>query len=178
MFTVAAALGGVSAGAVMGLAGGSVGAEVRTLVGALLGLGALGIGSLALIGRPMPELQCDRETPQRWVHAGPLRWAARNGLALGCGATSRVGFWSWYAVPLGAFLSGDVALGALLYGSYGLARGAGAWLLIAAAASLRRRGASFDDLAVWLLGRAPAAQAISAALLLFLGGLAAIAAGS
>lgn len=178
VFTGAAALGGVSAGALMGIVGGTVGPEVRALAGSLFGLGALGLGALALIGRSLPLPQCDRETSQRWVHGGPLRWAACNGLALGCGATSRIGFWAWYAVPVGAFLSGDAALGALLYGSYGLARGAGAWLLIAAAAIARRRGSTFDDLAVWLLGRAPAARTISGALLLFLGGLATLAVGS
>lgn len=57
-------------------------------------------------------------------------------------------------------------------------RGAGAWLLIAASAIARRRGGNVDALAVWLLGRASAAQAISAALLLFLGGLATLAVGS
>lgn len=119
-----------------------------------------------------------RETPQRWVHFGALGWAVRNGLALGYGATSRIGFWSWYAVPLGALLGGDPVAGALVYGGYGLTRGGAAWLLIAATAILRRRGAGFDDLALWLLGRQASAHAVSATLMLFLGGLVAIAGGT
>src|SRR3712207_8459275 len=42
---------------------------------------------------------------------------------------SRIGFWLWYAIPLGAFLVGDPWLGAVVYGTYGFVRGLGAVLI-------------------------------------------------
>jgi hypothetical protein len=49
---------------------------------------------------------------------------------LGFGATSRIGFWLWYAVPLGAFLIGEPVAGAIIYGTYGLVRALGAVVII------------------------------------------------
>ena len=57
---------------------------------------------------------------------GPLWWAIRNGVTLGFGATSRIGFLLWYVVPIGALLFGSPALGAAIYGTYELVRGAAA----------------------------------------------------
>jgi hypothetical protein len=37
---------------------------------------------------------------------------------------TRIGFLIWYAVPLAALLTGSVVLGALVFGFYGLVRGA------------------------------------------------------
>lgn len=89
--------------------------------------------------REIRPLQRARETSQRWVHLRPIRWTTRNGLALGFGATSRIGFWLWYAVPAGAFLVGSPGLGAAIYGMYGLVRGIGAWGII-----VGNRAASFN----------------------------------
>lgn len=68
-------------------------------------------------------IQCDRETPQAWIHSGPIKWAVYNGVVLGNGATSRIGFWLWYLVPGAALLAGSPLRGAIVYGAYGLARG-------------------------------------------------------
>jgi hypothetical protein len=75
-------------------------------------------------------LQFDCETPQRWINKGAWRWATRNGLTLGFGATSRIGFWLWYVIPLGAFLLGDPLASAVIYGTYGLVRALGAVVIL------------------------------------------------
>lgn len=74
-----------------------------------------------------PVLQKNCETPQRWLRKGPYYWAVRNGGELRVGATSRIGFWLWFLVPVSSLLLGSVAAGALLYGTYAAARGLGVW---------------------------------------------------
>jgi hypothetical protein len=88
------------------------------------------------------------------MHHGPLAWATRNGLALGVGATSRIGFWLWYVVPLAALLSASPAWGAALYGCYGAVRASGVWaLLLGPTALWRERN---GDWPAWALGIATA----------------------
>src|SRR4051794_29947450 len=87
-----------------------------------------------------------------------LRWAVLNGAALGFGATTRVGFWLWYAIAIGSFASGNPAIGAAAYGAYGLARGAGATAMIYVG-----RGRTLDELALALLGHAAAVRRLAAA---------------
>ena len=48
-----------------------------------------------------------------------MAWAMRNGLTLGIGATSRIGFALWYAIPFGVFCLGDPEAGAFIYATYG-----------------------------------------------------------
>lgn len=108
----------------------------------------------------VPTSQCDRETPQSWVNQGPYRWAILNGLALGSGITTRVGFWLWYMVPVAAFLSGDLILSTLVYGTYGLFRGASGWWLIVRVR--RRPGWNYRT---WLLGHRKLAHTITTACL-------------
>lgn len=57
-----------------------------------------------------------------WVWRGPVLWPLLNGAALGFGATTRLGFWLWYAIPSGAFLMAEPAVGALIWGAYGFTR--------------------------------------------------------
>ena len=102
-------------------------------------------------------LQCNRETPQEWVHSGALRWAARNGSALGCGAFTRIGFPLWYVVPAGAFLIGSPLLGGVLYGAYGGTRGLGAVVL-----ALRTRVGNLNDVADALFRRNGLARRVAA----------------
>jgi len=111
--------------------------------------------------------------PQRWLGAGPLRWAFRNGAALGIGATTRIGFWLWYVVPVAALLVGRPALGAVVYGVYGLVRGGAVWPLILSLS--RQPGAT--PLADRLLLYAPVARAIAAGQLLVVGLAVAVALG-
>lgn len=143
------------------------GRQPRQVHASLLGLAAMVIGASELAG-PVPLPQCNRETPQPWMDHGPLRWAIRNGLTLGCGATTRLGFWLWYVIPTGALLSGDAGVGATLYAAYGTARGAGALLLL----GLMRFGQGLlgrDDVAIWVLEQRMVAQRGGAACLVMVG---------
>lgn len=109
-----------------------------------------------------PPLQCDRETPQRWVRQGAVPWAVKNGAALGFGGFTRLGFALWYAIPAGAVLLGSPAAGAVLWGLYGLLRASGAlaiWLVQARS--------SFDVL--WLGEQRRRAEVLTGAYLLILG---------
>ena len=121
------------------------------------------MGSLEFFGRRVQPPQFDCETPQRWVRQGPLRWATRNGLTLGFGATSRIGFWLWYVVPLGAFLVGDPRLGAAIYGTYGLIRALGAVFILLGMLRLKA------DISDWVMERYGAARVLAAGELIFLG---------
>jgi hypothetical protein len=136
---------------------------VRVAVATFLGLVAVVVAVLELNGRPIRPLQCNRETPQSWVHKGPTKWAIQNGLALGCGATSHIGFWLWYAMPLGAFLIASPWAGAAIYGIYGITRGMAVWAIIL---GLARKRENWDE---WLLGQKETAYLVAAVQLLFLG---------
>lgn len=163
VYSLASALAGLGAGAVLGALGGLLPLGSRLAAGSILAVVAVVVGGLESLGRRIQPPQFDCETPQRWVHKGPLRWAVQNGLALGFGATSRIGFWLWYAIPLGAFLVGDPRLGAVVYGAYGLVRGLGAVLILLVMLGSKR------DPSDWLIGRYGAARALASGQLIFLG---------
>jgi hypothetical protein len=92
-----------------------------------------------------------------------LRWAIRNGLALGFGATSRIGFRLWYVVPLGAFLIGDPGAGSTIYGTYALVRALGAPVLPLGMTRLE------TDISDRLIEGYGAARVLAAGQLVFLG---------
>ncbi len=163
VYSLSSALAGIVAGAALGAAGGLLALGLRVAVGSILAVAAIAVGSLEFFGRRVRLPQFDCETPQRWIRKGPLRWATRNGLILGFGATSRIGFWLWYAIPLGAFLVGDVRLGAVVYGTYGLVRGLGAVFILLVMLTLK------FDVSDWLIRRYGAARALAAGQLVFLG---------
>jgi hypothetical protein len=154
---------GLASGVVLGAAGALLPIELRVAVGSMLAVAAIAVGGLELFGRHVQPLQFDCETPQRWVNRGPLRWATRNGLALGFGATSRIGFWLWYVVPLGSFLVGDARLGAVVYGTYGLTRSLAAVFILLG--NLRYK----IDASDWLMQRYGQARTLAAGQLVFLG---------
>ncbi len=130
VYSLSTTLAGLVTGVLLGAIGSFLSFETSLAVASLLGVSAVFVGILELGGRRVRLPQCNRETPQRWVRSGPFRWAMRNGLALGLGAMSRIGFWLWYAVPAGALLSGAPELGATVYGTYGFVRGVGVWGII------------------------------------------------
>lgn len=111
------ALAGLTAGTLLGIAGGLLPLHLRLAVGSVLAVVAIVLGTLEFFGRRIDPPQFDCETPQLWVHKGPWRWASRNGLTLVLGATSRIGFLPWYVVLIGALLSGEPILGATIYGT-------------------------------------------------------------
>lgn len=153
-------------GAILGNVGYWLPQDLRIALASLSALAAIAMGSLELGGRRTWLMQCDKETPQRWLKHGALRWAARNGFTLGCGFTTRIGFWLWYVVPVGSLLLARPGLGALLYGTYAAARAMAVWGIIY---GLGRRLPPDIDYARWLLDRNDAARMITAGYLLVLG---------
>ena len=163
VYSFSSALAGVVTGAILGGVGSLLALDFRLAIGSVLAAVAVAVGGLEFIGRRVQLPQFDCETPQRWVHRGPLSWATRNGLILGFGATSRIGFWLWYAIPLGAFLVGDPAFGALSYGTYSLLRALGAVFILLSMLGLK------IDVSDWLIERYGAARALAAGQLVLLG---------
>jgi hypothetical protein len=163
VYALAAALAGVVAGAALGTVGGLLPLDIRLAVGSVLAITAIVVGGLELFGRRIQPWQFDCETPQRWVNRGALRWATRNGLTLGFGATSRIGFWLWYVIPLGAFLVGDPGAGAAIYGTYGLVRALGAVVILLGITRLK------TDIPDRLIEGYGAARILAAGQLVFLG---------
>jgi hypothetical protein len=155
-------------GAVLGSGLGFIGrrlitGDVRTVALGLVSVSGVPAGICDLLHTRWRPIQCERETPKRWVEEGPRRWAIKNGIALGCGAASRLGYWLWYVVPLGALLGGPL-FGSLIYGAYGLTRSAGIWLLL-----LTPAAADPEWVVTEVLGRAGAARSVAGAVLVFVG---------
>lgn len=123
VYVASSALAGVVAGLSLGALGSLTPRDVRAVVGLILSVAGLAIGVSSLVGRPVPVLQWDRETPATWVDRGPLFWAASMAVLLGFGGSTRIGFWLWYCIPAVAFVSGSVGVGAAVWGTYGLVRG-------------------------------------------------------
>lgn len=163
VYSLSSALAGLVTGAVLGAAGSLLALDFRLALGSILAVVAIAVGSLEFFGRRVQLPQFDCETPQRWVRRGPLSWAIRNGLILGFGATSRIGFWLWYTIPLGTFLVGDAAYGAIIYGTYGLVRALGAVFILLGTLGFK------IDASDWLIERYGAARNLAAGQLVFLG---------
>lgn len=112
---------GTRAGALAGGVVGGMGAPLSPSVRLVLAtIGALAVLVAALLGNP--PWQPDRETPRAWLRYGDWRTAATNGVVLGLGFPTRLGFWLWYLVPLAAFASGSPSTGALIFLCYSAAR--------------------------------------------------------
>ncbi len=174
VFTLAGALSAAVVGGILGRVGGLVSEPSRHRLMTILAAIGVMIAVFELVRRrPVWLPQRSRETPKRWLDYDPVTWALLNGAALGVGASSRIEFWLWYVVPLGAFLSGSVLLGIALYAVYGLGRVAGVWAILLAPET-RRRG--LDSLALRLVRRIPDARILARAQLLMVCGLILIAA--
>jgi hypothetical protein len=173
LYTMTSGLAGTAAGAAAGWLGAHVPGESRVAAATVAGAVLAGLAAANLAGwLEKPPLQCDRETPQRWVRQGALPWALKNGAALGFGAFTRLGFALWYVVPAGAVLLGSPAAGALLWGLYGLLRGGGAVAIWVA----QTRRPSFDVL--WLGEQRRRAEVVTGSYLLVLGSTAFILVGT
>lgn len=129
VYSFAGLAGGVVAGLILGWLGSNLPAQTRIGMAILVSLAGVAVGLFSLLRGGMP-LQCNRETPRAWVDTTPTRWAIQNGLVLGIGATSRLGFWLWYAVPLAALLFGSPWFGALIFGLFGGVRTTAVWLFL------------------------------------------------
>lgn len=164
-FSLSAALAGVMAGVLLGAVGSQLLLEIRLAGISLLAVLAIAVGGLELGSQRFRPFQRSCETPQGWIHTGALRWALRNGWTLGLGATTRIGFWLWYLVPIAALLSGKPELGALIYGTYSFTRGAAVWVIILGPG----RWVGADAVAMWLLGQAEVARTLTAGQLVLVG---------
>lgn len=161
-YVLSATLSGAITGGGLALVGQALGRDGRAVVAAAGAAGAIVVGGSELAGVRVPLPQLDRETPPPWTVRHALAWAIRNGALLGTGAWSRIGFWLWFVVPVGALISGDAIRGAGLYGAYGLARSGSVWLV----ALGQQRGVGKGSIDLWLVGRAEALRRPAALLLL------------
>lgn len=97
---VAGATGG---SLVLGAAFGGIGSLIRVSPAIAFRAGiavfALGVSNLLGVAVRCGSLR-DTETDRRWIDGSPWFWAAPNGFTLGTGLLTRVGFCSWYALPL------------------------------------------------------------------------------
>ena len=148
----------------LGTIGSLISLNIRIAIASLLGLIAIILAIIELSGRNIQLLQCDRETPQRWVHRGPLWWAFQNGLALGCGIANRLGFLLWYVIPIGSLLVANPIWGLIIYGTYSTVRGMAVWVIILGLGRYHK-----DDLGDWLIRKKETARLLTAGQLLFLG---------
>lgn len=121
-YLVSSTLAAALLGGILGWVGAQASLEVRLAVATLLGLAGALVGAVEVLGRRIKVPQCDVETPQAWVKESSWKWATKNGIALGMGAFSRIGFPLWYVIPMGSLLLASPAAGGAIYGSYGLFR--------------------------------------------------------
>jgi hypothetical protein len=139
-FTTATAIGGLAMGATLGAVGALLVESQRAALATALCLAAVVVATAELLGYRLRVPGRSRETPRKWMRRNPLTAAALNGVSLGLGWSTRIGFWLWFAVPLGSILSGSSYEGMAIYGAYGLTRGLGLWLLLALANSQGQEG--------------------------------------
>ncbi len=129
---------GLVVGTLLGVAGSLMPLTLRTPAIMIASVAGTVLGASGLVGHPVPLVQIDRETPASWVDRGPYFWAVTMAGLLGWGASTRLGFWLWYVIPPASILCGSWTAGALIYGTYGLARGG--WVLIYLARSTGAKG--------------------------------------
>jgi heme exporter protein D len=130
LYTLGGTLGGAAAGLLFAALGVLVGDDPRTAIASAAIAVAAMLGVWEAAGRRARLLQLDQETPQRWMHFGPIRWPLANGAALGFAVTSRLGFPLWYVLPILSFASGTLWFGPLLWSVYGASRTSLAWLVL------------------------------------------------
>lgn len=173
VFAGAGLFGGAAAGFLLGVGGSVIPSSGRIGLVSLFAAGAV-IYGCAYVMYPdhvaLPQRDC--ETDQGWMDRGELYWAARNGLALGMGFTSRIGIPSWYIVPTASFACGDPLIGGLLFALYG---GVRCFLVLAWVAMLKSASSDPTD---GILAAAPLAKKAGAAVLVGVGMAAVIAIGA
>ena len=142
------------AGGLTGVAGQVVPFTARVAVGTLL---FLALTAAPLLARDR-LLQVNRETEQNLLSKGPFTWALANGFLLGLGFTSRIGYWIWYLIPLGCFVLGSPAHGAVIWGTYGCTR---LGIAVVVASMMHRRPSRMSELSRRLLGLRPTVRRLS-----------------
>jgi hypothetical protein len=143
VLTATAAVAGAAVFAVIAAAGAAFPSASRGLFAAAASLALIVAATRA--SRPW---QRDAETPMDWLEREGLTVAVRNGLSLGAGFLTRLGFWMWWVLPVLAFESGSVRAGAIVGAVYGAAR-LGASSLVAARAEAIRSDRLPRRLLLW-----------------------------
>lgn len=161
--TLAAAAGGATMGATVGALGGLLDMPLRVALG--VAAGAL-VVVLPLLRVPLP--QRNRETPQDLLYRGPYGWSLVNGVLLGSAVTNRIGFWLWYLVPAGSFVTGSAEFGAAIWGAYALTR---LVVIDAVALAIVVRPAAVTQLTSRLVVARPRIQPVMTALAVVGGGV-------
>lgn len=64
-YALAATFAGALMGVTLGFAGSTIPVSVRTAIGTVVAIAAIGVGGAEIIGLTIPMPQLDRETPQR-----------------------------------------------------------------------------------------------------------------
>jgi hypothetical protein len=122
LFVGASVATGLAAGACLGLIGAALSSHAADALAVALGVLAVLSAIRQLRGKKRVFVQRDRETPYRWLYGNRYAWAVKNGLALGIGFTSRLGYELWYLVPVTALLTRNVLGGALIFATYSFIR--------------------------------------------------------
>ena len=118
-----ATLSGAIFGAILGLLGKIFGAPWGAAGFVAIALVAGLYAARELFGAPIPLPDLDRQVPDWWrTFYSPNVAALLYGFGLGVGFFTFLTFGTYAAVATGAFVSGNVALGALLMGAFGLVR--------------------------------------------------------
>lgn len=116
-------LSAAALGTILGGLGGALGAPwARGMWAVAAVAGLYAVRELALVPIPLPDL--DKQVPDWWRTFFSRKVAAfLYGLGLGVGFFTYLSFGTLAAVGVAAFVSGDMAVGALVMGLFGLARG-------------------------------------------------------
>lgn len=140
IFFLSAVLGSAFIGASLGALGAALSTSGRPAV--ILGVSLVGaaLGGAEILGRRPWVLQRDQATNQRWMRFGATVNSAANGVAMGIGFATRIGYWLWYVLPIVAVLSGSWRTGALLFFAYASVR-AGIGVFFAVTGETRRESA-------------------------------------
>ncbi len=117
LHALGAAVGGAILGAGVAQLGAALSPADRAAAGSLLGAALAVVSMLRL-----PVLERNTETPQSLLRLGSVGWSVANGALLGTAVTNRIGYWLWYAVPIGCFVSGEPLAGAAIWGVFVCAR--------------------------------------------------------
>jgi hypothetical protein len=146
--------GGALAGAVLGLLGAVIPGGDRAAIGVVLALALVVFPAV----RPKWLPQLDRETEQGLLSRGPYQWALLNGLLLGLGFTTRIGYWTWYVIPVAGLISGSPLVAAVICASYSLCR---MGFITALALRMHQEPTGMGELSLRVLALRPTARRIS-----------------
>lgn len=145
---------GATVGAVIGALGSTMTVEARAALGTLVALAGVIVGVLEVSGVRVPLLEQPGQTPRKWLQEGAFLGPAKNGVALGLGFFTKIGFSMWYLIPFGALLSGSPLGGSIIYGTYAFVRGLGVWgIMWAIRIAGRRKPQEEIYPGDWLIGK-------------------------